>query len=294
MKELTESLKSEIDDGRVKLEAQAETLRRNSWDNVRQEVSEFQRDLQRMIESKYDDYSSTISTRTAMHVDAAYDLVCAKISEASDRTALKTCCNDFYKSSMSQARDSAWQEIREIVISDIEGMQRRFRIEVEQCLREHGRYFGGVDALRTTSSLATISAVSESSPKIVVDDSFMETHFWKVLGLIFFGPLGGLGGWMFDSYRFNKQKEEAKTAVFNGAAEFYNALIGDFEAQVESYIDSVFDWSVRFLDSYRERYSSLYSHAEAAYKRDKADNDRELERFRVALSDLGKMNFAAA
>ena len=289
MRTLTESLQGVIENSRKELEDQAAVLKANSWENVKQEVSAMQRAFQHDIESKQSGYASMITTRTSMKVNAARDAVCSKISEASDSKALQKYSSDYYESSMTQAQNSAWQEIRSIIINDIEDAQKKFRAKIEECLREHGRYLGGIDVIREGSSLSVMSTSSASVHGLSKESSFIDNHGGKMIVLILFGPLGGLVGWFIDSTRFNSKKTEAKDAVCKGSEKFQQALSRDFTSQIDSYISGVCDWSKSFLDSYRDRYKALYAQAEEAYNHHKADNDHELGRCRIALEDLGKL-----
>lgn len=287
--ELAESLQENIENSRKELDAQAAVLKANSWESVEQEVSAMQMAFQRDIEAKLSGYTSMISTTTSKHVNAARDEMCSKISAASNSKDLQKC-SEYYKSLMLQAQNGAWRKIRSTVINEVEEAQRKFRAKVEECLREHGRYLGGMDVLGGSSSLALMSTSSASVQDLPSGSAFTDNIF-KVIG-VSFGLIGIAVGWFVDSIRFDNKKTEAKNTVRKESEKFQNALTKDFNSQIGIYIRNVCSWSKSFLDSYRDQYRDLYTQAEYDYNQRKATNYNELARVRSILEDLGKLKAA--
>ena len=291
---LAVSLQEVIETSRKELEEQGETLKNNSWSSVQSEVMQLQRTFRQRTENLLSYYeSSLIGTRIAMKINSAADDVCAKVSSASDRSSLNNYCDSYYKNAMASAQDSAWQEIRSIVFSDIDGMQKKFRREVEECLRAHGRHLGGMDSLGSGSSLS-VNIDNPLSIDSKIEGSSMLTGI--IGGAILWGLLGPIGGiigwWLLDDYFFENKKTEIKSAIRSEVQKYISAVSQSFTAQVDRHVISVIDWSAHILDSYKNMYSALYAQAEESYNQRKAENAQKLKEYAKALSSLAELRAA--
>ena len=126
------------------------------------------------------------------------------------------------------------------------------------------------------------------------DDSLAGTMFGVGVILTFINPIAGIAA-IFSSlflsdYLLEKKKNEIKSTIQKETAAVIEELSKTFCAELRSCIDKLTGWSENILDSYKERYSSLYSHAERNYEQNKANNAQERELRTRALEELDSLS----
>ena len=239
---------------------------------------EYSRELDLLVDSSH----SSIENVVEQCVQDRCNKICSEISQATNRSRLNWCLNEYYKSIISGVDGEIVSKLNDGLMPRIDSLNQSYSEQVEECLTKYNKYLGRVDSrsVGVMSGMITSTAVSDTSG---TESSFLGDHaaLLAAAGVVMLAP--GLnililaGGFLWDAVRFDSKRDEAKKNVQSNLNDYKKKLIKSCNQSFSQMEQQNKDWANNLLSDYKKKYRIAFSQAEAAYNQHMADIEEKLE-----------------